>query len=309
MAEIVISEFMDQSAVDYLKGKFDVYYDADLVNKPDELARQAKHCRALIVRNRTQARGELLQGGTLKVVGRLGVGLDNIDCEACEKLGIKVIPATGANDISVAEYVIAGILMLLRGSYGATKEVLAGDWPRMKLVGNEAHAKTLGLVGFGSIARETASRARALGMRVIAYDPFVAADDPVWSKHDVKKCELDDLLQSCDVLSIHAPLNAATRHMLDPAEFAKIKTGAIVVNAARGGVAEESALADALRSGKLKAAMIDVFEDEPLPANSCYRGLDNIILTPHIAGVTKESNARVSALIAQKVAEELSKDA
>ncbi len=186
MAEIVISEFMDEAAVADLRASFDVLYDKTLVDRPEELAAAAAGCRALIVRNRTQVRGALLEGAHLRVVGRLGVGLDNIDCKACRERGIAVIPATGANNTAVAEYVLAGLLMLARGCYCGTFAVAAGAWPRERMVGGEISGKVLGLVGFGGIARDVALRARACGMRVMAYDPFLPADAPDWEKLGVE---------------------------------------------------------------------------------------------------------------------------
>ncbi len=308
MPEIVISEFMDQDAVNCLARQFEVYYDKNLVNEPEKLAELARDCTALIVRNRTQVRGPLLDGHKLRVIGRLGVGLDNIDCAECAKKDIEVIPATGANDVSVAEYVIAGILMLLRGSYADTAEVAAGKWPREKLIGHEVLGKTLGLVGFGGIAREVAARAKALSMNVIAYDPFVAANDKAWSRLGVKQVDLDYLLANSNALSLHVPLNDSTRSLLDAKRIAAMKKGAVIINTSRGGVADEKAVAEALKSGQLGGALFDVFAKEPLPAGSALADAPNCILTPHIAGVTDESNIRVSALIADKVADALNKE-
>ena len=307
MPDIVISEFMDQAAVDKLAGEFSVVYDKGLVDRPEELARLAADCRALIVRNRTKVRGPLLDGKKLEVVGRLGVGLDNIDCATCKERGITVIPATGANDVSVAEYVIAGLLMLLRKSYGATEAVAAGQWPRERSIAGEVFGKVLGLVGFGGIARETAKRARALGMEVIAHDPFIPADAAVWAEYGVAPVSLDELLARADAVSLHVPLTEGTRHLIDAKRIAQMKPGAVFVNAARGGVADEEALAEALRSGQVGGALVDVFEKEPLAAGSPLAGAPNCILTPHIAGVTHESNIRVSALVADKVAQALRK--
>ena len=164
MADVVISEFMDQAAVDGLADEFDVLYDPNLVDHADDLAAAVADARALIVRNRTQVRGALLEAaGALQVVGRLGVGLDNIDLEACKQRAVAVCPATGANDAAVAEYVIATAMILLRDAYAAGAEVIAGAWPRQRCMGREIGGKVLGLVGFGGIARETAQRARALG--------------------------------------------------------------------------------------------------------------------------------------------------
>lgn len=307
MTDIVISEFMDQAAVDRLAAEFGVVYDKGLVDRPDELAELAAQCRALIVRNRTQVRGRLLEGRNLEVVGRLGVGLDNIDRAACEARNIAVIPATGANDLAVAEYVIAGLLMLLRKSYGESAAVAEGDWPRERLIGGEVSGKTLGLVGFGGIARQTAKRAQALGMRVMAFDPYIRADDALWREYGVEPVSLETLLAASDAVSLHVPLTDGTRHLINAATLGLMKPGAVFINAARGGVADERALADALVSGQVGGALVDVFEKEPLPAGSPLAKAPNCILTPHIAGVTHESNIRVSALVADKVAQALRK--
>jgi (S)-sulfolactate dehydrogenase len=302
LADIVISEFMDEAAVADLRRDFSVHHDKGLVDRPDELASLLRDARALIVRNRTQVRGALLEAGTrLEAIGRLGVGLDNIDVEACAARGIAVLPATGANDVSVAEWVIAAMLILIRGGFASSADVLAGKWPRERLIGGEIFGRTLGLVGFGSIARETASRARALGMRIIASDPFVGPDAPAWTKHDVERVDLDALLASADAVSLHVPLNAETRDLIDAARLKQMQPSAILLNAARGGVVDEAALADALKAGTIKGAALDVFAEEPLPAGSPLADAPNLLVTPHIAGVTEESNVRVSAVTARNV--------
>ncbi|MFG1395381.1 hydroxyacid dehydrogenase [Roseixanthobacter pseudopolyaromaticivorans] len=304
MPEILVTEFMDSAALDALRADHDVHYDPALVDKVDDLERMSRGVRALIVRNRTQVRAGLLaHAPDLQVVGRLGVGLDNIDVEACRAQGIEVYPATGANDVAVAEYVVCGALMLLRRAYHASAEVAAGAWPRTRLMGREVSGKRLGLIGFGAIARETAQRARALGMEVAAFDPFVAADDPAWRALDVAPQALDDLLAQSDAISLHVPLTAQTRNLINAAALDRMKAGAVLINAARGGVVDEAALAAALRRGAIGGAMLDVFETEPLGAGNCLSDVPNLILTPHIAGVTEESNVRVSALIATKVSQ------
>ena len=302
MSDIVISEFMDEAAIEQAFQGRDVLYDPKLVDKPAELQAQLANCRALIVRNRTQVRGALLEAAPkLKVVGRLGVGLDNIDMNACQARGIAVRPATGANDLAVAEYVITAALMLLRRAWFATDRVATGAWPRMDLIGYELSGKRLGLVGFGAIARLTAAKGAALGMRIAAYDPFVPAENPAWA--GVERCTLESLLATADVISLHTPLTPETRHMIDAKAIAKMRSGAIVVNAARGGVLDETALAEALKAGRLGGAALDVFETEPVTQDSGarFQGVPNLILTPHIAGVTEESNVRVSGVTAQAV--------
>lgn len=306
MADIVICEFMDEAAVEGLRTEFDVLYDPGLVDRPVELVGELFAARGLIVRNRTQVRGELLAAAPrLVVVGRLGVGLDNIDVAACGARGIAVHPASGANDLSVAEYVITASLMLLRGAWLSTGDVLAGQWPRGRLMGRELSGRLMGLVGFGSIAREVAARAGALGMRVAASDPYVPEDSPAW--RGVARMDLGALVAAADVVSLHVPLIDETRHLLSEAAIARMRPDAVLINAARGGVVDEKALAAALREGRLAGAALDVFETEPLThqAAAVFSGAPNLILTPHIAGVTQESNVRVSELIARRVRESL----
>lgn len=306
MAEIVISEFMDEEAVARLADSFEVLYDKDLLQKPQDLAGALKDCRALIVRNKTQVRGALLESAhRLQIVGRLGVGLDNIDLEACRARDIQVIPATGANSVAVAEYVLACLLMLARGCYHASEDVAAGLWPRERMVGGEIFGKSLGLVGFGGIAREVAVRAGACGMRLLGHDPFLADDDEVWKKFCVTPMPLDTLLAESDAVSLHVPLTEQTRMLFDARRLAGLRKGALLVNTARGGIVDEEALAQALRSGQVGGAALDVFAAEPLAAHSPLAGAPNCILTAHIGGVTRESNVRVSSLVAEKVAHAL----
>jgi len=311
MSELVISEFMDEASVAALRQRFHVLYDPALVEDRPRLSRALQGARGLIVRNRTQVRDELLAAAqNLKVIGRLGVGLDNIDVEACRARGIRVVPATGANNIAVAEYVIAAMLMLVRGVFDANGAMLAGEWPRGRLMGGEVHGRSLGLVGFGGIARAVARRAQALGLRIHAFDPALAPDAALWRQLDVSPAaSLDELLAHSDVVSVHVPLTGHTRHLIDAARLATMPKGAIRINTARGGVVDDQALARALRDGHLGGAAVDVFEDEPLPAESAYRDVPNVVLTPHIAGITRESNARVSAMIADAVTEALETNA
>lgn len=307
MKRIVITEFMDEPAAATLRGMFDVLYEPALVDDAARLHEQAATADAIIVRNRTQVRGELLAALVrCKVVGRLGVGLDNIDVPACDARGIKVIPAIGANALAVAEYVVGAGMVLLRGAYQASERVANGSWPRAALSnGRETAGKTLGLIGFGGIGRLTAGLAKALGMQVIAHDPMIRSDDAVWLQAGVKCVGLEELLAASDVVSMHVPLTPETRDLLSAARIATMKHGAIVINTARGGIADESAIADAIRSGALGGAAFDVFEPEPLLAGNPWAGCPNVILTPHVAGVTAESNARVSAVIATQVLEAL----
>ena len=303
--DVVISEFMDPAAVEQLAAKFHVHYDPGLVDQPAQLISYSSHCRALIVRNRTQVRGELLAACQhLQVVGRLGVGLDNIDVAACQQRNIQVIPATGANTVSVAEYVVAALLLLLRGAYSSSQAVANGEWPRQQLIGREAYQRQLGLIGCGAIARAVASRAQALAMQVAAYDPLLTADDAIWQQIN-RYTDLDILLRDSDVISLHIPLTEQTKHLIDATTLHKMKPGAILINTARGGIVDETALAQSLHDGHLSGAALDVFAAEPLAAHSVLAAVPNLLLTPHIAGVTEESNVRVSELIANQVRQAL----
>ncbi len=303
---IVITEFMDERAVSALRAKHEVLYDPTMVDDAPRLLAEAANCDALVVRNRTQVRGALLAAvpARCRVVGRLGVGLDNIDVPACEARGLPVIPATGANALSVAEYVVGTAMLLLRGAYQSTPAVAAGKWPRTALSnGREIGGKVLGLIGFGSIGQLTARLATGLGMEVIAFDAMLDSDHPAYEQAGVRAAGLEEVMTMSDVLSLHVPLVESTRGLLNAARIAAMKPGAILINTARGGIVDEVALAQALRSGHLGGAAIDVFGAEPLPASPHFEGCPNLVLTPHVAGVTAEANERVSFLIAQKVDE------
>lgn len=307
MSRIVVTEFMDERAVAQLQAKHEVLYDPTLVDDAVRLHAEAARADALVVRNRTHVRGELLAALLkCKVVGRLGVGLDNIDVAACEARGIKVMPATGANALSVAEYVIGTAMLLLRSAYQSTGEVAAGQWPRNALSsGREIGGKTLGLVGFGSIGQLTAKLAQGMGMNVIAHDAMMDKSNPAFAQEGVGCASLDELTAAADVISLHVPLVASTRHLFDAKRIAAMKPGAVLINSARGGVVDEAALAAALKRGQISGAALDVFEAEPMPAGSVFAGCPNLVLTPHIAGVSVESNERVSFMVAQRLLEEL----
>ncbi|NDW01744.1 hydroxyacid dehydrogenase [Salipiger sp. PrR002] len=304
--KVVISEFIDEQALGNFGSELRVDYDPAYVDTPASLRAALADAEALIVRNRTQVDVALLEAAPrLRVIGRLGVGLDNIDLGACRDRGIALHPATGANALPVAEYVIASMLVLLRGAYFSNAEMIRGDWPRGALMGGEASGRIIGLVGYGGIARGVAARARALGMTVAAFDPHIPAEDPAWA--ETRRCTLEELLGLSDVLSLHVPYAPETRGLIGADAIAKMKPGAIIINTARGGILDEDALIEALRDGRLGGAALDVFEVEPLTAEAGKRfdGIGNIILTPHIAGLTHEANTRVSEVTVRNVLREL----
>ena len=299
---VVVTEFMDEAALDGFGEGFEVRYAPALVDDRAAMLDALADADAVIVRNRTQVDAELLAAAPkLRAVGRLGVGLDNIDLAACAVRGIAVHPATGANAASVAEYVIGAVMTLVRGAFHSNAAMLAAEWPRVALGrGGEVGGRTLGLVGYGTIAREVAVRASALGMTVIAHDPMLDAAGPAWG--GTEPVALDALLARADAVSLHVPLTDGTRGMIDADALGRMKPGAILVNTARGGIVDEAAVAAALRSGALGGAALDVFEEEPLgEAAATFAGCPNLILTPHVAGVTAEANERVSHLTVANV--------
>lgn len=304
MADILIPEFMDETVAKRLMADYDVHWDVDLWDKREELLERVSDARAIIVRNATQVDGDLLAVATnLKVVARLGVGLDNIDLEICKSRGIEVCPAIGANANSVAEYVIATSLILLRGqALRSTADVVAGSWDRQRFSrGVEVAERTLGIVGFGSIGQIMGAKGAAMGMKIIAYDALLPADAPAWK--NAEKVTLEDLIARSDVITLHCPLIPQTRNLIDEAAFAAMKPGAILVNSARGGIVDEAACAAALRSGHLGGAALDTLDTEPITPETgkLFEGIDNLILTPHIAGVTQDANVRISEVAEKNV--------
>ena len=305
---ILITEFMDEDAVNLLKKKYDVYYDISLAEDSNSLVKLINKMKALIVRNKTLVTRELIENApNLTCVGRLGVGLDNIDLNACEEQNITVYPALGANSHSVAEYVICASMLLLRKAYFKKNEMIAGNWPRQESSGSEVYGKTLGLIGFGDIAQKTRDLALGLGIKTVAYDPYLDKDSNLWK--ETKNLLLDNLLSISDIISLHIPLSKETKNLIDEKKLRLIKNSSVIINTSRGGIIDENSLAKLLKENKIGGAALDVFNEEPINKENAkkFEGLDNLILTPHIGGVTKESNERVSKMIAKKIDIHLSK--
>ncbi len=304
MADVLISEFMDQGVAEGLINEFDVHWDPDLWSKRDELKKEIASALAIVVRNGTQVNEDLLDAApNLKVVARMGVGLDTIDVEACNARGIEVCPSIGANAVSVAEYVIASAMILLRGpAYFATADVAAGAWDRPKFAGaTEISGRTMGIVGFGSIGQVVGAKARGMGMDVIAYDAMMPDDHAAWN--DARRVALDDLVAEADVISLHCPKLPETIDLIDERQFKWMKSDAVLVNSARGGIVNEADCAKALRSGQIAGAALDTLDVEPITpeVGALFQGIENLILTPHVAGVTKESNRRIAEVAAENV--------
>ena len=245
----------------------------------------------------------------LSVVGRLGVGLDNIDLTACEERKVKVFPAVGANARAVAEYVIATSMILLRGAYYSSADVASGHWPRSLLsTGREVAGSTMAVIGFGGIGQLVAQLASGIGMRVVTFDPQLPENAESWCQLGVRRVSFEEALAEADVLTLHVPLLDSTRNLLGRDQIRILKRHAVIINASRGGIIDESALATALRQGLVGGAALDVFAEEPVRAGSMFADIPNVILTPHIAGLTVQSNERVSTLIASRVTEALLQD-
>ncbi|MGH9598793.1 MAG: hydroxyacid dehydrogenase [Terracidiphilus sp.] len=301
MPDIVISENVRGAAVEALQSRFDVLFQPDLWKSPETLAEKVKNCRALIVRNQTPVTAALLSAAPeLLVVGRAGVGLDNVDVKAAEQQGIVVSFTPDQNAISVAELVIGMMIALARFFPDADRDTKSGNWNRQKFVGIELYGKTLGIVGAGKIGFLTARRALALGMKILAYDPFLSPDNVLLSEIQAPLVSLDELLANSDVVSCHLPATPQTAGLLNGECFQKMKRGAFFINTSRGNVVSEPGLLDALKSGIVGGAALDVRAKEP-PAVGELESMPNVILMPHIGAFTREAQNRVTVAICEDV--------
>lgn len=302
---ILITEIIWNEGVEELvKQGLEVDYDENLWGNREKLLQVVKHYDAIIVRNQTKVDQELLEAGNrLKVVGRLGVGLDNIDTIAAKARDIKVIYARHANATSVAEYVMAAMLSANRPLHLADYDIRKGHWNRKKYTGEELADKTLGLIGLGEISHRVAKRANAFGMKVIGFDPFITEYDHIVSETGVQvKDSLEELLSVSDFVSLHVPLTAATKYLISETELNRMKPSAVIINTSRGGIIDENELSIALNNHTIAGAFLDVLEIEPISQSNRLLSCERVILTPHIAGLTNESQIRTSLLVAKEVA-------
>lgn len=302
--KILITEMIWDEGINELEELgFKVDYEESLWKERERLLIKVKEYDAVIVRNQTNVNQELLSAGhKVKVIGRLGVGLDNIDLHAAKEKGIKVVFGRHANATSVAEYVMAAILTANRPLYLADADIRKGGWDRKQYTGEEIYQKTIGLIGMGEISHRVAKRAKAFGMKVVGYDPFVTEYDHIVSETDVDQLDsLQQLLQISDVVSLHIPLNSATKHLISLRELETMKTRACLINTSRGGIIDEEALAYALKNQLIAQAYLDVLEVEPVSPSNPLLSCKNAVLTPHIAGLTNESQVRTSRLVAKEV--------
>jgi D-3-phosphoglycerate dehydrogenase len=280
-------------------GKLDVVVKT--ASSPAELLEMAPELAAVIVRSETKITSQVLEAGkALRVIGRAGVGVDNIDVETATRRGVVVLNAPGGNTVSTAEHAFSLLLCVARKIPQADASVRSGSWSRTNFQGVELYDKTLGVIGMGRIGSELSRRAIAFGMRVFAFDPYLSAARARSLQVQLVD-DLDDLLTNSDFISMHTPLTPETRHILDASRLQKTRRGVRIINCARGGLIDETALADALQSGHVAVAALDVFENEPLPADSQLRKQPNLVLTPHLGASTAEAQESVGIEIAQSV--------
>ena len=299
--KIIVAEKISSSAVAQLQEPGWTVLTADQLN--GDLPGQLESADALIVRSAVQADAALLQHATkLRVIGRAGVGVDNIDLEAATHKGIAVMNTPGANAVAVAEQTLGMMLAMARHLCRADALMHAGKWEKKSLQGTELRGKTLGIVGLGRIGMEVAKRARAFGMDLVAHDPFVSA--AVAKDQAIRLAALDELYAAADYITLHVGLTPQTTGMINAASIAKMKKGVRIVNCARGELVNEAELAQALQQGQIAAAALDVFVEEPLK-NSPLQSLSNVILTPHVGGSTVEAQEAVGVQIARQVKEYL----
>ena len=304
MINILITEFIDPEALKILSKDFNVIYKKDIWENSDYLKKEINKFEGIIVRNKTNLNQSILEkAANLKYIGRLGVGLDNIDTEYCKKNNIFVQPATGMNADSVAEYVISSSLSLLKKTKLINAKTESGQWPRTSITTNELKGKILGLIGFGDIAKKVLKLINAFEVTTIAFDPFITSQE--MEEHNVKKVTFENILSLADIISIHVPLNNETKYLFDKKTFQKMNNKPIIINSSRGGIINETDILEAYKNNYISGFALDVYEHEPV--NKIF--LKNItndmncILSPHIAGVTEESNTRVSEFIMNKTNE------
>ena len=300
MKKILITEFMDQSALDELKSIFEVTFDPNLWRDKMSILKFSKDTEGIIIRNKTiLSKAILSEFSKLKFIGRLGVGLDNIDLDYCSEKKIKVQPASGLNADSVAEYVIQAALSLLKKIPLLHQETVKGSWPRNSFTLNEIQGKTFGFIGFGEIAKKVFKRLEPFGVHCVAHDPYI--DKNSVAEFNIKLINFEKLLQLSNIISIHLPLTNETKELINKDTFKKMTKSPIIINTSRGSIINEYDMLEAYSENLISGFALDVYDQEPVE-KKLYDQITNemnCIFTPHIAGVTEESNFRVSKFIAE----------
>lgn len=295
--KVLVSDSLSTEGLELLKAHTEVDYKPDM--QPCELVKEIGAYDALVVRSRSKVTAAVIEAGSnLKVIGRAGVGVDNIDVDKATEKGIIVVNAPHGNTISAAEHAIALLTSLARNIAEANSSVKRGEWKRTQYTGVELTNKVLGVVGVGRIGGEVARRARAMSMNIIAYDPYISTEQA--EKMNLELVTLEDLLKSADFITLHLPLGSSTHHLIGKKEIAMLKPGVRIINCARGGLIDEEALYSALKEGKVAGAALDVFEEEP-PLNCRLLELDNVIVTPHLGALTLEAQTNVALQVSEQV--------
>lgn len=301
--KLLISDALAQEGLDILKETGKLQIDEKTKLSPDELKKVIKDYDAIIIRSGTKLTKDIIDNADkLKVIGRAGIGVDNIDIEAASLKGIVVMNAPGGNTISTAEHTFSLILALSRNIPQANISLKENKWDRKKFMGTQIYGKTLGIIGMGRIGTEVAKRAIAFGMKVVAYDPYISTEKIKGLKIEVVK--FDKLLSKSDYISVHTPKTDETTHMISTEEFKKMKKGVRVINCARGGLVDEKALLNAINEGEVAGAALDVYEEKP-PVDNPLIKLDNVVATPHLGASTEEAQVNVAIDIANQVKDAL----
>ncbi|QQS49407.1 MAG: phosphoglycerate dehydrogenase [Acidobacteriota bacterium] len=299
--KILISDNLSPSGIELLRGYEQFEVDVRVGLKPEELKKIIGEYDALIVRSETKVTADILSAADrLRVIGRAGTGVDNIDVPAATQKGIVVMNAAAGNSVTTAEHTISLMMSLARKIPQAHGKLKAGTWDKKSFMGTELAGKTLGVIGLGNIGKIVASRAIGLAMKVLAYDPFITRE--VAAKAGIELGSLDDIFQRADFITVHTPLTEETRGIIGEAAFAKMKDGVRIINCARGGLVDEDALYNAIKSGKVKGAALDVFVKEPVPVDHPLLKLDEVVVTPHLGASTSEAQDSVAVTIAEQVA-------
>lgn len=303
--KILISDPLSKKGLEILERAKNIQYDVKIGLSPEELKKILPQYDAIIIRSETKLKADIIEAGNrLRVIGRAGIGLDNVDIPAATKKGIVVMNTPQENAIAAAEHTIALMLSISRKIPQATASMRAGKWEKKRFMGVELYQKTLGLVGIGVIGTIVADRARGLRMKVIGYDPYLSPD--VAEKKGVELVSFDELLSRSDFISVHTPLTEETKNLIDRNAISKMKKGVILINCARGGIINEKDLYEGIQSGKVAGAALDVFEKEPAIGNPLVE-LEEVVCTPHLGASTEEAQENVAIAIAQQVVDYLVK--
>lgn len=298
MSKVLVSDPIDQAGIDILSQVATV--DVKTTLSPEELVQIIPEYDALMIRSGSRITKEIIEAGTqLKIIGRAGVGVDNVDVPAATRQGVVVVNSPEGNTIAAAEHAIAMMLALSRYIPDANASVKSGKWDRKSFTGAEVYKKTLGVVGLGKIGSHVATVARAMGMKLLAYDPFISRERA--EQLGCRLVEVDLLLQEADYITLHIPKTPETAHLIDAAALAKMKPNARIINCARGGIIDEAALAEALKNGKIAGAAIDVYETEPLGESQLRTLGKEAILTPHLGASTAEAQVNVAIDVAEQI--------